>query len=149
MQNSIRILSDMDLDEASIVFTHVFRGNPWNEPWSLETSYKRLVDISKTPGYLGIGYFDSTNRIIGFLVGNVEQWADSKSYYINEICVLNNIQNKGVGTSLLKYLENILSKEKVNAVYLSTERGNGKPEQFFKKNVFLTNESRILMVRNN
>ncbi|MBL3646001.1 GNAT family N-acetyltransferase [Peribacillus muralis] len=145
MQNTIRVLSEKDLEEESKIFTNIFSSNPWNEPWSLQTSYKRLLDISKTPGYIGIGYFNSNNQMIGFLVGNEEQWADSKHFYINEICVLNNIQQNGVGTSLLKYLGNILTQRKVDAAYLSTERGKGKPELFFRKNGFVTNESRILM----
>jgi aminoglycoside 6'-N-acetyltransferase I len=145
MENTIRLLSERDLEEAAKVFTSVFRSEPWNEPWSFETSYKRLLDISQTPGYIGIGYFISNNQLIGFLVGNEEQWADSKSFYINEICVLSNIQQKGIGTSLLKYLKNIFLQKKVDSAYLSTERGEGKPELFFRKNGYVTNESRILM----
>ncbi|MFJ6208364.1 GNAT family N-acetyltransferase [Lysinibacillus sp. NPDC092081] len=148
MQNTIRTLTPEDIEQASKVFTSVFNAAPWNEPWSLQTSYKRLLDISMTPGYIGIGYFHSDGQMNGFLVGNEEQWADSKSFYINEICVLNNIQQNGVGSNLLKHLEDILIKEKVEAVYLSTERGKGKPELFFKKNGFETNESRILMKMN-
>ncbi|AEN89319.1 hypothetical protein BMWSH_2437 [Priestia megaterium WSH-002] len=33
-------------------------------------------------------------------------------------------------------------------VYVSTERGQGKPERFFEKNGFATDESRILMAVN-
>jgi aminoglycoside 6'-N-acetyltransferase I len=148
MQNTIRVLSEKEVEEASNIFTNVFSSSPWNEPWCLQTSYKRLLDISKTPGYIGIGYFNSNNQMIGFLVGNEEQWADSKNFYINEICVQNNIQQNGVGTSLLKYLINILSQRRVDAAYLSTERGQGKPELFFMKNGFVTNESRVLMTIN-
>jgi len=148
VQNIIRTLTPKDLEQASKVFTNVFSAAPWNEPWSLQTSSKRLLDISSTPGYIGIGYFHLDDQMIGFLVGNEEQWADSKSFYINEICVLNNIQQNGIGSRLLKYLEEILIKREVETVYLSTERGKGKPESFFKKNDFKTNESRILMTMN-
>ncbi|MGE7946260.1 GNAT family N-acetyltransferase [Lysinibacillus sp. NPDC093688] len=141
MQNVVRLLSEKDLEEASIIFT----SNPWNEPWSSQTSYKRLLDISKTPGYIGIGYFNSDNQMSGFLVGNEEQWADTKNFYINEICVLTNIQQNGIGTILLNYLKNILTQKEVDTAYLSTERGDGKPEIFFRKNGFVTNESRVLM----
>ena len=145
MQNIVRLLSEKDLEEASIIFTDVFRSNPWNEPWSFHTSYKRLLDISNTPGYIGIGYFNSNNQMAGFLVGNEEQWADSTNFYINEICVLTNVQTNGIGTSLLKYLKGILTQKNVDTAYLSTERGKGKPELFFSKNGYVTNESRVLM----
>lgn len=144
MQN-IRLLSEKDLEEASIIFTDVFSSNPWNEPWNFHTSHKRLLDISNTPGYIGIGDFNSNNQMIGFLVGNEEQWADSTNFYINEICVLTNVQTNGIGTSLLKYLRDILTQKNVDTVYLSTERGKGKPELFFRKNGYVTNESRVLM----
>jgi aminoglycoside 6'-N-acetyltransferase I len=145
MQNIVRLLSEKDLEEASGIFKKVFSSNPWNEPWSFNTSYKRLLDISNTPGYIGIGYFDSNNQMIGFLVGNEEQWADSTNFYINEICVLTNVQTNGIGTSLLKYLRGVLTQKNVDTAYLSTERGEGKPELFFRKNGYVTNESRVLM----
>lgn len=86
------------LEEAAIIFTDVFSSDPWNEPWSLHSSYKRLLDISNTLGYIGIGYFNSNNQMIGFIVGNAEQWADSMNFSINEICVLTNVQTNGIGT---------------------------------------------------
>ena len=147
MATSMRILAENDLEEAAKLFTCVFSSSPWNEPWSVKTSYKRLSDISLTPGYIGIGYFDSTDRLIGFLVGNEEQWADGKSFYINEICVRGTIQQKGIGTHLLTYLSTILTEKKIDSVYLSTERGQGKPELFFSKNGYATNEKRVVMTR--
>ena len=145
METSMRLLTENDLEEAAKLFTCVFSSTPWNEPWSVTTSYKRLMDISMTPGYIGLGYFNSTDQLTGFLVGNEEQWADGKSFYINEICVLGTIQQKGVGTHLLTYLGTILTEKKVDSVYLSTERGQGKPELFFTKNGYTTNESRVVM----
>lgn len=145
METSIRLLTEKDIVEAATLFTCVFTLKPWNEPWSFKTSYKRLLDISKTPGYIGLGYFNSTDQLTGFLVGNEEQWADGTSFYINEICVLGTNQQTGVGTHLLTYLSHILREKKVDSAYLSTERGGGKPELFFKKNGYATNESRVLM----
>uniref|UniRef100_UPI003F4907FF GNAT family N-acetyltransferase n=1 Tax=Niallia taxi TaxID=2499688 RepID=UPI003F4907FF len=101
--------------------------------------------MSNTPGYIGIGCFNINNQMIGFLVGNKEQWADSTSFYIDEICVLTNIQTKGIGTSLLEYLKDTLAQKNVDTAYLSTERGKGKPELFFIKNGYVRNESRVLM----
>ncbi|MGE7662207.1 GNAT family N-acetyltransferase [Peribacillus sp. NPDC097197] len=111
----------------------------------MKTSYKRLLDISRTPGYIGIGYYTSEEQLIGFLVGNEGQWADNKSYYINEICVCGSIQQTAIGTNLLNYLTEILAEKKVDSAYLSTERGEGKPEMFFTKNGYTTSESRVLM----
>ncbi|MEH6883722.1 GNAT family N-acetyltransferase, partial [Priestia megaterium] len=86
MKNQVRLLRDKELEEAAIIYTNVFSGSPWNEPWSRNTAYARLYDISKTPGYIGIGYFHSeNNKLIGFIVGNEEQWANYKTFYLNEI----------------------------------------------------------------
>ncbi|MFJ7678384.1 GNAT family N-acetyltransferase [Peribacillus sp. NPDC046944] len=145
MERNIRLLTDTDLEEAAKLFTSVFSSNLWNEPWSVKTSYKRLLDISRTPGYIGIGYYNSEEQLIGFLVGNEGQWADNKSYYINEICVCGSIQQTAIGTNLLNYLTEILAEKKVDSAYLSTERGEGKPEMFFTKNGYTTSESRVLM----
>jgi len=48
MQNTIRMLTPADLEQASKIVTSVFNASPWNEPWSIQTSYKRLLDISMT-----------------------------------------------------------------------------------------------------
>ncbi len=149
MKSQVRLLTDEELEEAAIIYTNVFSGSPWNEPWSINTAYARLYDISKTPGYIGIGYFHSeNNKLIGFIVGNEEQWANYKTFYVNEICVLSSTQQTGIGTSLLSFLNELLIQKEVKEVYVSTERGQGKPERFFKKNGFVTHESRILMTVN-
>ncbi|MFJ7859721.1 hypothetical protein ACIQZM_17690 [Peribacillus sp. NPDC097206] len=46
---------------------------------------------------------------------------------------------------MLNYLTEILAEKKVDSAYLSTERGEGKPEMFFTKNGYTTSESRVLM----
>ncbi|MGG3567103.1 GNAT family N-acetyltransferase [Priestia megaterium] len=136
MKNQVRLLRDKELEEAAIIYTNVFSGLPWNEPWSRNTAYARLYDISKTPGYIGIGYFHSeNNKLIGFIVGNEEQWANYKTFYLNEICVLTSIQQTGVGTSLLTFLKELLVQRKVKEAYVSTERGQGKPARFLKRRV--------------
>lgn len=149
MKTEVRLLTDEDLKEAAIIYTNVFSGSPWNEPWSINTAYARLYNISKAPGYVGVGYFHSeNNKLIGFIVGNEEQWANYKTFYINEICVLSSTQQTGIGTSLLSFLKELLIQKEVKEVYVSTERGQGKPERFFEKNGFATDESRILMAVN-
>ncbi len=149
MKTEVRLLTDEDLKEAVIIYTNVFSARPWNEPWSINTAYARLYDISKTPGYIGIGYFHSeNNKLTGFIVGNEEQWANYKAFYVNEICVLSSTQQTGIGTSLLSFLKELLIQKEVKEVYVSTERGQGKPERFFEKNGFVTHESRILMTVN-
>ncbi len=149
MKTEVRLLTDEDLKEAAIIYTNVFSVRPWNEPWSINTAYARLYDISKTPGYIGIGYFHSeNNKLTGFIVGNEEQWANYKTFYVNEICVLSSTQQTGIGTSLLSFLNELLIQKEVKEVYVSTERGQGKPERFFEKNGFATDESRILMAVN-
>jgi ribosomal protein S18 acetylase RimI-like enzyme len=137
MKNQVRLLRDKELEEAAIIYTNVFSGSRWNEPWSRNTAYARLYDISKTPGYIGrIGYFHSeNNKLIGFIVGNEEQWANYKTFYLNEICVLTSIQQTGVGTSLLTFLKELLVQRKVKEAYVSTERGQGKPARFLKRRV--------------
>ncbi|MED4216759.1 GNAT family N-acetyltransferase [Priestia megaterium] len=149
MKSQVRLLRDKELEEAAIIYTNVFSGSPWNEPWSIHTAYARLYDISKTPGYIGIGYFHSeNNKLVGFVVGNEEQWANYKTFYVNEICVLSKTQQTGIGTSLLSFLNELLIQKEVKEIHVSTERGQGKPERFFKKNGFATHESRILMTVN-
>lgn len=149
MKTEVRLLTDEDLKEAAIIYTNVFSASPWNEPWGMDTAYDRLYNISKTPRYVGVGYFHSeNNKLIGFIVENEEQWANYKTFYINEICVLSSTQQTGIGTSLLSFLKELLIQKEVKEVYVSTERGQGKPKRFFEKNGFATDESRILMVVN-
>ncbi|MCM3770881.1 MULTISPECIES: GNAT family N-acetyltransferase [Priestia] len=149
MKSQVRLLTDEELEAAASIYTKVFSETPWNEPWSMNTAYARLYDISKTPGYIGIGCFHrENNKLIGFIVGNEEQWANYKTFYLNEICVLSNIQQAGIGTSLLTFLTELLVQREVKEAYVSTERGQGKPACFFERKGFIIHESRILMTLN-
>lgn len=92
------------------------------------------MDISLTPGYLGIGYFEDENGpLLGFIVGNEEQWINNKYFYLNEICVDTNAQISGIGTSLLEFLKVQLKQQAAAQIYLSTEKGHRKPAAFFQK----------------
>ncbi len=134
MNQPIRKLTIKDLKPAAKLFARVFNEEPWNEPWTLQSSYKRLMDISLTPGYLGIGYFEDENGpLLGFIVGNEEQWINNKYFYLNEICVDTNAQISGIGTSLLEFLKVQLKQQAVAQIYLSTEKGHRKPAAFFQK----------------
>jgi N-acetylglutamate synthase-like GNAT family acetyltransferase len=62
--------------------------------------------------------------------------------------VLSNIQQAGIGTSLLTFLTELLVQREVKEAYVSTERGQGKPACFFERKGFIIHESRILMTLN-
>lgn len=105
------------------------------------------MDISNTPGYVGLGYFDTENQLLGFLMGNIEIWDQGKIFYINEICIDASNQNKKIGSALLKDLKTILKKKNIKKIYLSTEKGHNKPQAFFSKNGYSTVEQRVTMIQ--
>ena len=132
-----------DLDNASELFVSIFNGAPWNDKWTFKTARKSLKDFIDTPKFIGITCYKQ-KELVGFLVGNREQWCEGEVFYLKEMGIKNNFQGKGIGTELIKSLREKLKGTKVNGIYLLTEK-RSNAEKFYLKNGFNINEEMILM----
>lgn len=141
----IRRLTLNDLENCTDLYVKVFNAEPWNDGWKKADAQERLDIIFSHKTFLGLGYYHD-DELLGFLLGYKEKWLDSYHYYIPEMCVKPFQQGRGIGSSLLEYIETIASDEKMQRVYLLTAKGT-PAESFYIKNGFYQSPRMIMMAK--
>lgn len=116
------------------MYVSVFNAEPWNDKWTTETAYKRLHDIYVSPSFVGIKYIEE-GVIKGAVFGNCEQWYKGMHFNIREMFVTNELQGKGIGSKILKELEERVKEFDVNSIILFTEK-DCNTDRFYRKNGF-------------
>lgn len=129
--------------ECAQLYVKVFNAEPWNDEWTMETSYQRLIDIFDTPNFAGILYHED-GRIKGAAFGQIEQFYDARHYMLKEMFVSPETQGKGVGSAMLKELEAKLKTFGVTTVVLFTSKGNDT-NRFYLKNDFKEWTNMVMM----
>ena len=134
-----------NLAQCQSVFVRVFNAPPWNESWQMESVARRLEDIFQTPGFYGL-LCQIEGETTGFALGNIEQWDETKHFHLREMCVIGAQQRRGVGAALMNALEENLSSEGVQKLYLHTVRET--PAQgFYEKQDFYVSPKMITMAK--
>lgn len=134
MDTGIFSIEDKDLKECAKLYVSVFNAEPWNDKWTIETAYNRLHDIYVSPKFVGIKYIEE-NVIKGVAFGNCEQWYEGLHFNLREMYVMNELQGKGIGSRILKELEERVKEFGVNTLILFTEK-DCNTDKFYRKNGF-------------
>jgi len=143
MQVSTRTMEQSDLDKCAALFVSVFNRPPWCDQWTLESARGRLSDIVKSPGFVGLVAV-SEGEMVGFAAGCCEQWFDGQHFHLREMCVVPELQRRGVGSRLLADLEKKLQQTEIRQVYLLTREG-GPAGAFYTKNGYHASSRTVLM----
>jgi aminoglycoside 6'-N-acetyltransferase I len=139
----IRKLTNDDLVELVSLYVNVFNSEPWNDKWTEDTAFIRLIDIMNNAGFIGLAY-EEKGEIVGAVLGNREQYFNGIHFFVKEMFVRVEDQKKGVGSKLLEELEKEAKKESVINIYLFTSKGNGTYD-FYVKNNFKELKSMCMM----
>lgn len=141
--NCILKFEEKHIKKCSNIYPNIFNSEPWNENWSVETAYNRLKDIYDSPKFKGLVYIDN-GKILGAILGNIECWDKGFKYFLKEFFIDNNCQGRGIGSSMIDFMENELKKINVNSIELYTLRGR-QTEGFYKKNGYEKSCDTIIM----
>lgn len=139
-------IENNDFQACINLMLNVFNNEPWNDNWTYEGAEKYLLDYINTPGFKGF-IAEEDNKTKGFLFGFRKRWWQGDEFYINEMCVEISEQRNGIGTKLIKYLEDKLAAEGIENITLLTDRGI-PAEHFYKKNGFNEIERIIFLHKN-
>ncbi|MCY6957736.1 GNAT family N-acetyltransferase [Clostridium brassicae] len=142
----IKLFKENSLKESAKLLMSTFNKEPWNEKWTFETAFKRLEETYKTPNFKGWIY-EKDGNIVGVIMGNCEQWYEGTQYYIKDFFVDTNIQKQGIGSKLLKHLEEELKTLGVKFIHFWTLKG-GETEKFYKNNGYELPDTLTLMTKN-
>ncbi|MBZ9690768.1 GNAT family N-acetyltransferase [Clostridium sp. M14] len=135
-------IKENDIEACAKIFVEAFNTEPWNDNWNIESAYRRLHDIYKSPNFLGVKYTEN-NEIFGALFGNCEEWFEGRQFNIKEVFVSKKIQGKNIGSKLINSAENEVKKLGVDFMFLSTQNNNLK--NFYLKHDFEETNSLCIM----
>ncbi|WP_026560456.1 GNAT family N-acetyltransferase [Bacillus sp. J37] len=141
----ITLFEEKDLLACTNTFMEVFNQEPWNDEWTKETAKNYLEDFTRTPGFKGIVAFNE-EKMIGFLFGTLKHWWSGDEFFINEMCVVADKQNSGIGTMMMNVLIKELESDGVSMISLLTDRGI-PAEDFYKKHGFSEIERLVFLSR--
>ncbi len=120
-----------DIDNVVDMYIHYFN-NIEGDNWTRETIKTRLSQMVNRQDYFGLKIVID-EKIIGFALGNFEQFFDGKVFHLIEIFIDYNYQNKGFGKILMKAIEKEV-KDK-GAFRLTLEAFNDEKRTNFYNNM--------------
>lgn len=139
----IRRLENKDIKNAAILLKETYAMAPWNEDWTIEVAEERMKELFSCP--MAICYVsEEENQINGVMCGRKITYWSGKEYFVDEFFISPAYQGKGLGSSMLEFVRQDLSKHEIASIVLNT--GKGFPsEKFYLKNGFIQKESLIFM----
>lgn len=72
--------------------------------WTEETAQKRIQQVFRMEDFYGLR-LERGGAVVGFAMGYFKQYDDVIGYYLDEIVIATEHQNKGYGSALLNELE--------------------------------------------
>lgn len=138
MKYKYKELTIEDLD--CLINKYIIYYNDEGGKWTYDLAKKRLEQIFLTPYFYGIGLYDES-ELVGFAVGCFKYFDDVQLFYLEEILVFREYQNKGLGTKMLQELETLVKKQGAQKIDLSTtfedKHQRFYSRLFYKKSTFL------------
>ncbi len=111
-----RPMAQQDLDELAAGYREYFHEE---DHWSLETARERIRQYFSMEQALCFVAEDS-GTMAGFLIGHTVQWDDFVEYELVEILVFREYQRAGIGTQMMRYLEEELLRRGIKRIRLET-----------------------------
>ena len=136
-------ITEKNVAIAANIFMNSFNVEPWFEKWTEETGVKRLSQIMRGEGSLGVIAYEN-NEPMAMIVGHEEDYYDGTRFLIKEFCVDATKKGAGVGTRVLKYYVDELKERKIVHISLYTMREK-RVINFYEKNGFKEIEDLVMM----
>ena len=126
------ILDESYLDEMAELYMNAFAGEPWNDDWSnREQLYEYIKEISGAYNCLNFG-LKMDGKLVAMSLGMIRHWWEGTNYNIEELCVMPELQGRGMGSRFMELIENDIQTRGAVGIFLQTD--NDKPAyKFYKK----------------
>ena len=123
-------MSEKDLDIITSLYVRYY--NEYEDGiWTFEKANKRIRQVLLTPdSYCLIQ--EVSGLYTGFLMGYIKEYDDLKSYFLEEIVVFKDYQNKGLGTLFISELQKQLLNRDVSMIELMSVN-DAKHLNFYEK----------------
>ena len=127
-------IAEMTSDDVQSVirlyinYYNTYEGSCWTE----ETAKCRITQVITMNGSYSLIMRDDEDNAIGFVMGYFKQYDDIVGYTLEEIIIAYEHQHKGLGTFLLKELENRVREKGASCVELQAVNDD-LHEQYYGK----------------
>lgn len=123
----IRKATKKDLNEIAKILMKESAKPPYNEKYNMKIALREVNNFSKNELYIA----ENEKNILGFIASSITA-DDKKKAYINELWLKVEFQGKGIGKSLVKFIEDFYKKKGVKIIRLVSKRSS-KAFEFYKK----------------
>lgn len=137
-------MTEASLREAAALFVQAFNSEPWNDRWTENTAYRRLLPMLRAENAFGLCMYRDDNQLCGMLLGHLEIYYDGTEFLLKEFAVDHNMRGQGLGTLLMDELKRRLKTKNVKRICLATITGN-QTEKFYRNQGFDTDPDSIIM----
>lgn len=137
----IRQFNIQDIENVIPMYIYYFN-NIEGDEWTIETTKTRLSQMVNRQDYFGLKVIVD-EKIVGFALGNFEQFFDGKVFHLIEIFIDYNYQNKGYGKILMQELEKQVKEE--GAFRLTLEAINDEKRNNFYNSIGYKNCDNIII----
>jgi Acetyltransferases len=132
----LKITENM-IDSCVNLFIETFTKEPWNDVYESREQVVRFFNNHFQNNYF-VGYAaEIDGKVAALSIGMKKPWINGCEYYIDEFCVSNEMQGRGIGSWFLRAIEEDIKKQGMNAIILNTEK-DYPSHKFYEKNGFKT-----------
>lgn len=96
--------AEADIEQIATLYMNYYN-NYEGGCWTYEKAYKRIHQMVTIEDSLCLIQWDDARNVTGFVSGFFKEFDDLVAYYLEEIVVLAEYQNKGYGTAFLHEIE--------------------------------------------
>lgn len=134
------------LDKCVDLFMDTFSKEPWNDIYDSRNQVVTFFENHYNNNYF-LGYVLALeDDVIALSIGTKKPWINGMEYYIDQFCVKESFQGKGVGSEFLKLIEEDIRNKNINGIILNTEKGFPS-EKFYLNNGFKLLDEIIILVK--
>ena len=126
-------LTEANID--SVVKAYVDYYNNYEDGcWTYEKAYKRIHQVMTIEDAECFVQYDN-GKLSGFVMGYYKEFDDLKAYFLEEIVIFKEYQNRGHGSAFLEHLEKVVRENGVAMMELSSVNDE-RHMHFYKKQGF-------------
>lgn len=111
--------------------------------WTYEKAYKRIHQVMTIEDAECMVQYDA-GAMTGFVMGYYKEFDDLKAYFLEEIVIFAECQNKGYGTAFLAELEEVVKKN--GAEHMELISVNDEHHMHFYRKAGFYNASNLTMM---
>ncbi len=138
---NIRKATKKDLRDISNIFRKESSKKPYSQKWTQKTALEKIKEFFKKDE---IYLIMIEKEIVGFIILKISVGENGKSACIDEFWLKSDYQGRGIGTTLIGFIEKTYKNKGIKSIGLiSDKRSNAF--SFYKKLKYKTHNQYVLM----